>query len=113
MPVTVASFRRIALALPDTVEGAHHGNADFRHAGLIFASLHEDRGTGMVKVPPARQRELIGAHGDAFAPANGAWGRAGCTIVQLGAVPADVLRDALGEAWQFAGVAAATRRGKK
>jgi hypothetical protein len=67
----------------------------------------------MVKVPPVRQRELVGAHGDAFAPANGAWGRAGCTIVTLAAVTDGVLRDALGDAWQFAGAAAAAKRAKK
>jgi len=28
--VTAADFRRIALSMPEAVEGAHFGNADFR-----------------------------------------------------------------------------------
>jgi hypothetical protein len=34
-----ADFRRIALALPEAVEGSHFGNPDFRVGGKIFATL--------------------------------------------------------------------------
>lgn len=32
-------FRKTALSLPDTVEGAHQGHADFRVGKRIFATL--------------------------------------------------------------------------
>ena len=37
--MTGADFRRIALSMPEAVEGAHFGNPDFRVGGKIFATL--------------------------------------------------------------------------
>lgn len=106
-------FRRLALALPGAIEGAHHGHPDFRVHGRVFASLHPDGEQAMVRVLPAVQERLVAAAPGVFAPASGAWGRAGCTMVRLAAVSPTALRDALGEAWQAAGAAVAERRAKK
>lgn len=84
--------------MPGAVEGEHHGHPDFRAGGRVFASLHPDGLRGMVRVSPDEQRRLV-AHA-AFTPANGAWGRAGCTMVVLADVPARVLEDAMALAWQ-------------
>ena len=65
----------------------------------------------MVKLSPGAQQQVLAA-GAAFQPATGAWGRAGCTMVKLDAVPLAELRDAMLEAWQYAAVLAA-RRGSK
>lgn len=111
--MTPAQFRRAALALPDVVEGAHHDHPDFRAHGRIVASLHPDGERAMVKVPSAVQRRLVGDHPDVFAPASGAWGRAGCTMLRLAAAPAAVVRDALREAWQLAGAAPAGARRRR
>ena len=44
-------FRRIALALPGAVEGAHQGTADFRVGKRIYATLgYPDDAWGMVKL---------------------------------------------------------------
>jgi hypothetical protein len=37
--MTAADFRRIALSMPEAVEGSHFGNADFRVGNKIFATL--------------------------------------------------------------------------
>jgi len=37
--MTASGFRRLALALPEAVEGSHFGNPDFRIGGKIFATL--------------------------------------------------------------------------
>lgn len=66
----------------------------------------------MVKVPPSVQEELVAKHPE-FCPANGAWGRAGCTVVTLPRVTRRVLEGALQEAWQFAVAMGATKRAKK
>jgi hypothetical protein len=55
----------------------------------------------MVKVPLELQAELVGRRA-AFEPATGAWGRAGCTMVDLAAAAKADVRRAL---------AAAHRRG--
>lgn len=98
---TAADFRRLALALPDTSESAHMHHADFRLRGKVFATLDSPReGWGMVRLPPSRQAELVHRHPDVFVPANGAWGRQGCTYVELDKIDATILGDALRDAWQ-------------
>src|SRR5262245_10570692 len=96
-----ADFRRLVLALPDTQEGAHMGHPDFRLDGRIFASLDAAAARGMVPVTPEQQRALAAAD-PAFVPANGAWGRQGCTMVQLADAALPRLRTALTAAWQRA-----------
>jgi len=93
-------FRRLALALPGAIEGAHMGHADFRVRKKIFATLGApDTQWGMVKLAP-EQQELFMRVDAAFTPAKGAWGRQGCTLVRLDAVRADLLHDALTAAWR-------------
>jgi len=100
-------FRRIALGMRDAIEGAHMGHPDFRVQGRIFASLHHDRQTagrgrmaGMVFLTPEQQQQLMQDHPAAFSPESGAWGRSGCTRVQLDAVDEDTLGEAMTRAWQ-------------
>ena len=50
--VTADAFRRLALSLPEAVEGSHMGHADFRVCGKIFATLGPDETWGMVKLTP-------------------------------------------------------------
>ena len=93
-------FRRLALALPGAEEGAHMGHPDFRANGRIFASLHQGDATGMVKLAPEEQAEFVRLHPEVFAPASGAWGRQGSTIVTLAAAGAPVIRTALTMAYE-------------
>lgn len=110
--MTPDDFRRLALSLPGSAEGEHHGHPDFRAHGRVFASLHPDGERGMVKVPPGLQRELVAGHAGACVPASGAWGRAGCTMVRLADIPLAVVREALQEAWQYAAGTGAGRPSK-
>lgn len=103
MPVTAATFRRLALRLPEAREGAHMGHPDFRVRDKIFATLGSpDPGWGMVKLTPQQQQVLVAAEPDLFKPAAGAWGRRGSTNVRLAAVDAATLEDALRMAWHNA-----------
>jgi len=100
--MTPAAFRRIALNLPGTVEGAHMGHADFRVNGKVFATLGwPDELSGMVKLPPELQDALVRTESKAFAPAKGAWGRQGSTLVRLALANDVVLADAIRSAWQL------------
>jgi len=98
--MTAAAFRRIALGLKGVVEGAHMGHPDFRVHGRIFATLHADMKTGMVKLSPDEQQEFVRRSPEAFSPAAGAWGRGGSTLVALGAVDDETLGEAMTRAWQ-------------
>jgi hypothetical protein len=101
MPVTPATFRRLALSLPEASEGAHMGHADFRVRNKIFATLGSpDPGWGMVRLTPEQQQILVEAEPATFRAAAGAWGRRGSTNVRLAAVDAATLESALGMAWR-------------
>ncbi len=101
MPVTLAEFRRIALSFPEAVESAHQDHPDFRVGGKVFATLgYPEKGYGMVKLPPKQQVFFIEAEPDVFAPAKGAWGLRGATLVRLRAAKKTSLRRALAAAWR-------------
>ena len=95
-------FRKIALRMRDAFEGEHMAHPDFRVNGRIFATLHPDGKQGMVKVTPDQQRNFMHLHPATFTPASGAWGRQGCTMVQLNAVDEETLGEAMTLAWQLA-----------
>ena len=95
-------FRRIALGLQDAIESSHMAHPDFRVNGRIFATLSGDDRQGMVKLSPDQQAQFINASPAVFTPASGAWGRQGCTMVQLAAADADVVGEAMTLAWQLA-----------
>lgn len=82
------------------VEQAHMDHPDFRVNGRIFATLHHDRKSGMVKLTPEQQRAFVHDQPAAFKPEKGAWGRQGCTVVLLESVNEDTLGEALTLAWR-------------
>jgi hypothetical protein len=100
MPLSPDQFRALALALPETAEGSHMDHPDFRVAGRTFASLHPKEPWGMVKLTPEQQARWLKAGPSAFAPVNGAWGRAGATYIILKAAKKTSARLALMEAWR-------------
>jgi hypothetical protein len=76
--MTADDFRRIALALPEAIEASHMSHPDFRVGGKVFATLdYPEKGYGVVALPPEDQAYFVQAHGAAFTPAKGAWGKAG------------------------------------
>ena len=94
--MTAAEFRRLALSLPGVSEGSHMGHADFRVGGRIFATLgYPDRACATVLLSPADQDLLVRHHPKAFAPAPGAWGTKGSTIVVLRTASRLAVRTAL------------------
>jgi hypothetical protein len=96
-------FRRIALGLSGAIEKEHMGHPDFRANGRIFATLHADLTSGMVKLTPDEQTTFMRAHPDAFSPEAGAWGRSGCTRVRLDVVDEETLGEAITLAWTHTG----------
>jgi hypothetical protein len=94
--MTPSGFRKIALSLDGTSEGAHGGHADFRSNGKVFASLgYPGKDWGMVKLTPEQQRMLVDAEPDIFVPVKGTWGLRGATNVRLAAADQRTLLSAL------------------
>jgi hypothetical protein len=92
------------------IEGAHHGHADFRVGGRIFASLgYPDAKWGMVVLTPDQQRDWVRGHPDGFVAAKGKWGEQGATTVKLASVDAEALGESLTLARQNAVAKGPTR----
>ncbi len=100
--ITADDFRQLALSMQDAIEGAHMGHPDFRVNGRIFATLHTGDRSGMVKLTPEEQQELMRENPAMFEPSPGAWGRGGSTTVILKAADITTLRAAMNLAWQQA-----------
>jgi hypothetical protein len=99
--VTGAGFRRLALHMPEAVEGSHFHVPDFRVGGKIFATLaYEKEGFGVLMLTPEQQAGMAGDAPDLFSPVPGGWGRGGATRVRLAKVTADILEGALRTAWR-------------
>ena len=98
--MTEDDFRNIALGFDGAVEGAHMGHPDFRANGRIFASLHGNDTTAMVKLTPEQQVVFERDHPKVFEPATGAWGRQGYTRVTLRPAQAPAVRSAMLLAFQ-------------
>ena len=95
-----AQFRRLALALPSTIESAHMGNADFRivkgSKTRIFATLSGlEKGYGVVMLTPEQQQEFSRDLPEVFTPVPGGWGRNGATCLRLDTADESTMRDAL------------------
>ena len=99
--MTVASFRKMALAMPEAVEVGHQGHPDFRVGGKIFATLgYPDDSWAMVKLAPDQQEAFVAADPSAFAPVKGGWGKGGATNVRLSKAKVKAVRTALLTAWR-------------
>jgi len=98
--MSVACFRKTALALSDAIESAHHGKADFRVGKRIFATLgHPDENWGTLKLTAEQQTMLVEAEPDIFRPVPGGWGKQGYTNVRLARADAATMKSALAMAW--------------
>lgn len=118
--MTGGAFRKLALEMPwdGAVEGSHMGHADFRVApgvanasarstkpGKIFASLSSvkaDEDRGMLRLPPSVQARVVREHPEVFSAATGAWGKQGCTFVDLKRAKAADVRPLMRAAWEHA-----------
>ena len=107
--MTEHDFRRMALALDGVSEGAHLGHPDFRADGRIFATLRHDRGFAVAVLTPEQQQRLLKTAAG-FTPEAGAWGRNGCTRIELAFADEEVVGEALTLARQLAALKAAKRQ---
>jgi hypothetical protein len=110
--MTPNQFRRIALSLKGSEEGAHQRHPDFRAGGRIFATLgYPDVAWAMVKLTGDQRALLTTTTPAVFVPLKGAWGRGGATNVRLAAADQATVKRALRMAWE--NVAARSSTGRK
>src|SRR2546430_9212876 len=101
--MTVAQFRKMALAFGDVEEKAHMGHPDFRVGGKMFATLgYPAKEHGALMLTPEQQKGYINDAPQVFRQASGAWGRGGSTVVQLKEADAEAVGEAMTMAWRNA-----------
>jgi predicted DNA-binding protein (MmcQ/YjbR family) len=81
--MTVAAFRKMALAMPGASEAPHFELASFRAGGKIFATLSEADARAMVKLTPDQQEMMTAAEPKIFQRIPNAWGDKGATWLHL------------------------------
>ena len=64
--ITVTTARKIALSMPEAVEGEHMDHPDFRVRKKIFATLWPDDSRAVVFLDPESHGELMRKFPDAF-----------------------------------------------
>lgn len=97
--VTVKTFRRICLSLPEVQEVLHWGNPAFRTKRKIFVTLREKEKRANFGFTPEEQAAFCKADGNSFVPIDGGWGRQGWTTVDLSKVSEKMLVNAIQNAW--------------
>ena len=98
--MTVADYRRMALTLPEAIEGAHMNHPDFRVRGKVFATLWPAQNRGVLMLTPEQQADVSAAHPRVFEPVAGGWGRRGATSLHLEHAAESVVLDAMLLAWR-------------
>jgi predicted DNA-binding protein (MmcQ/YjbR family) len=98
--VSIDAFRKLALAMPDTDEHPHFHLFAFRVRKKIFATLHANDNRAMLKLEPVEQSVYCDYDNSIFFPVPGAWGKQGCTFVDLKKVKTTIFREALTTAYE-------------
>jgi hypothetical protein len=98
--ITEATVRKLALALPEAEEQAHHGHPDFRVRNKIFATLRPGENRAVVLLKPEDPPELVRSDPQAFS--LNAWSRMGAVNVHLEHIDAAQFRCLLDTAWRKA-----------
>ena len=94
---TAATVRRIALALPETVERSHFARPDFRVGNKIFATLPNNPHFAVLKSRPANVDALVAADPTIFSDEwRGRW-----VGIQLDRVDPALLRELIVDAWRL------------
>jgi hypothetical protein len=99
MAVSAATVRRLALALPETVELPHHDMTSFRVAGKIFATMSAEGGRVHVFVGDDEVAAYVAEYSTAVEELWWGTKRRGCRVL-LSKATVSLLRELLTESWR-------------
>lgn len=98
--ISPAAAKQLALSLPEAEEKSHFEKPDFRVKNKVFAVLHEDKSSMVVKLTVIDQSVFCAFDKAIIYPVPGGWGRQGWTMINLKKVKKSMLLDALTTAWK-------------
>lgn len=101
--VSANTFRKIALALPDTIEQPHFEKPAFK-AGRkrIYCTLSEKDGTAVVRLSDVDQSVYCDVDPKMIYPVPNKWAKHGWTVIELKRIPVELLKEILRKAYDFA-----------
>jgi hypothetical protein len=99
-PVTFETVRMLALALPKAEEGTSYGTPAFKVGGTLFARLHQDGESLVVRIDMNERAMRMKAEPETYYITdhylNYPW-----ILVRISSVDIDDLRDLLEDAWRL------------
>jgi hypothetical protein len=95
--ISAEDARAFALSLPETREGSHFDQPDFRLRNHIFATLPGD-GRAWIKISRIEMEAVVQSDPETFE--GKAWGASSWLGVELARVDADEFRELVTEAWR-------------
>jgi hypothetical protein len=98
--VSISTAKQMALSLPEVEEKSHFEKPDFRVKKKVFAVLHEDKKTMVVKFTPLDQSVFCAFDETIIYPVPGGWGNQGWTTINLSSIKKTMLQDVLTTAWK-------------
>jgi hypothetical protein len=100
--VSVADFRKLALALEGVTEEPHFERTSFRAIKKIVATLDVKSQLVCLMLDENQQSVFCAFDSSVIYPVPNKWGKQGATYVELKLVRKDMLSDALTEAYKKA-----------
>jgi hypothetical protein len=95
--VTVDTFRKLALSLPEVTEEPHFEKISFRIKKKIFATYDAKDNRACIKLSPIDQH--VFSTDKTIYPVDNRWGKQGWTLIELKSVHKDLFVDALTTAY--------------
>ena len=110
--MTFETVRKIALSLDNVEEGTSYGTPAFKVRGTLFARLHHDSESLVVRMERDEREELMAADPSSYYITdhylNYPW-----ILVRLSRVHPDALRDLLRGAWRSAAASKESASGRR
>jgi|SRR5690606_33207924 len=97
--VSITTFRKLALSLPEVTEEPHFEKISFRVKKKIFATYDNKNKHAVLKLNEIEQNVFSTIDNSTIYPVGNKWGKQGWTIVELKQIPEDVFIYALRTAY--------------
>lgn len=98
--VNLQTVRKIALSLEGTIEMPHFEKTSFRLKKKIYATMDEKQQVVTIKLNEIDQSIFVAIDKEMIYPVPNKWGLQGWTIIDLKKVNMELLKEAMGKAWQ-------------
>ncbi|HRE75993.1 MAG TPA: MmcQ/YjbR family DNA-binding protein [Flavobacteriales bacterium] len=97
--VSIDTFRKLALSLPEATEEPHFEKTSFRVKKKIFATYDELKNRACIKLSEIDQDVFSSTNKNIIFPVDNKWGKQGWTFIEMNKVRKDLFVDALTTAY--------------